>query len=249
MRDTKVMAGGSNEIFRLPMRAYFSSDGGKTWGGSDAPLPPPKGANGVDFGSDPTLAWDNKGNLCYGYLVVYCGNGSGINGTSMAVARSTDGGRTWPQVTFFSNSGGSDHFNDKPMITTDRNTGSPFRDRVYAAWDAASGGSATGGGILVATSKDHGASFSIVRGDDPHGPGRSIGAIPFVGPLGELYVAWNDYVTNAIIFNRSFDGGNTWGKPVVVSFKSLPFDIGIPAESFRGALEYPACDPDRSGGV
>src|SRR6516164_1357766 len=30
---------GSNEIVRLPMRGYFSSDGGQTWGGVDLPLP------------------------------------------------------------------------------------------------------------------------------------------------------------------------------------------------------------------
>ena len=65
---------------------------------------------------------------------------------------------------------------------------------------------------------------------------KSIGASPAVGPNGEVYVAWNDYHANAIVFNRSFDGGQTWGAPVTISPKTLPFDIGIPAESFRGAL-------------
>src|SRR5947208_3350319 len=55
------LAGGSNEIFRLPMRGYWSTDGGQTWGGIDLPLPPPKG-NGIDFGSDPTLAFDTRDN-------------------------------------------------------------------------------------------------------------------------------------------------------------------------------------------
>src|SRR5437773_5009991 len=142
----KVLAAGSNEIFRLPMRGYYSSNGGSSWGGADLPLPPAKGTNGIDFGSDPTLAFDSKGNLFYGYIVVFFGHGNGINGTQMAVARSTDGGRTWPRATFFWFSGGTDHFNDKPMITADRTAGSPFRDRVYIAWDAAAGGSATGGG-------------------------------------------------------------------------------------------------------
>jgi hypothetical protein len=48
-----ILAGGSNEIFRLPMRGYFSSNSGSSWGGVDLPLPPAIGANGVDFGSDP----------------------------------------------------------------------------------------------------------------------------------------------------------------------------------------------------
>src|SRR3954447_24419920 len=45
------LGAGSNEIFRLPMRGYFSSDGGGTWGGVDLPLPPAIGANGIRFGS------------------------------------------------------------------------------------------------------------------------------------------------------------------------------------------------------
>jgi hypothetical protein len=134
------------------------------------------------------------------------------------------------------------------MITADQNSGSPFRDNVYIAWDAASGGS-IGGGVRVATSTDHGASFTTKRVDDLSGPGQSIGASPGVGPNGEVYVAWNDYVANAIVFNRSFDGGNTWGTPVTVSRKTLPFDIAIPAESFRGALVYPSLDVDRSSGI
>ncbi|HEX2715017.1 MAG TPA: hypothetical protein VHM88_22750 [Candidatus Acidoferrales bacterium] len=36
--DTKVLTAGSNEIFRVPMRGYFSSDGGSSWGG--VPLTP-----------------------------------------------------------------------------------------------------------------------------------------------------------------------------------------------------------------
>jgi len=116
---------------------YFSTDGGSTWGGVDLPLPAPKG-NGLNFGSDPTLAFDSSGNVFYGYIVVYFGNGNGINATAMAVARSTDGGRTYPQFTLFSLEGGSGHFNDKPMITADTNLSSPFRDNIYVAWDASS---------------------------------------------------------------------------------------------------------------
>ena len=245
--QSKNMAAGSNEIFRLPMRGYFSSDSGTNWGGVDLPLPPTQGSNGIDFGSDPTLAFDTRSSVFYGYIVIFFGNGNGVNATEMAVARSTDGGQTYPNVTFFGLEGGSNHFNDKPMITTDTNLNSSFRDNVYIAWDAAAGGS-TGGGIRVATSTDHGASFTITRADDPSGPGRSIGASPAVGPNGEVYVAWNDYVANAIAFNRSFDGGKTWDAQNIVSSKSIPFDIAIAAESFRGALIYPVLDVDRSSG-
>ena len=249
--NPKQLAAGSNEIFRLPMRAYFSSDGGKTWGGVDVPLPPAIGTNGVDFGSDPGVAFDSSNNLYYSFIVVFFGNGNGngigqsIKGTEIGVARSTDGGRRWPQVTFFNFNGGTDHFNDKPMITTDANRRSPFRDSVYVAWDAASGGSSSGG-VRFARSRDHGATFSTIRIDDPNGPGRSIGATVTTGPDGQVYVAWNDIAANTITFNSSFDGGATFGAPRVIASKSIPFDIGIPAEFNRRALVYPACDADRT---
>jgi hypothetical protein len=251
------LTAGSNEIFRLPMRAYFSSDGGASWGGVDVPLPPPlAGTNDADFGSDPTLAFDTQGHVFYGFIVVFFGgsfnqptsNGVGINGTEMAVARSSDGGSSWPLVTEFSFEGGENHFNDKPMITVDVNATSAFRDNVYVAWDAAVGGS-TGGGIRVGRSTDHGASFAVNRADNPSGPGNSIGAVPFVGPDGALYVAWNDYVANVIAVNRSFDGGATWDAQRTIAPKAIAFDIGIPAEAVRRALVYPACDSDRSKGA
>ena len=254
-KSPSTLTAGSNEIFRLPMRGYFSSDGGNSWGGVDVPLPPPlAGTNDTRFGSDPTLAFDTQGNVFYGFIVVFFsaafnspGNGVGINGTEMAVARSTDGGSTWPLLTQFSFEGGENHFNDKPMITVDVSQTSPARDNVYVAWDAAIGGS-TSGGIRVAHSTDHGATFAVNRADNPSGPGNSIGAVPFVGPDGTLFVAWNDASANVIAFNRSFDGGVTWDAQRTIASKVIPFDIGIPAEVVRRALVYPACDTDRSKG-
>jgi hypothetical protein len=133
------------------------------------------------------------------------------------------------------------------MMTADTNTSSPFRDNVYIAWDAAAGGSISGG-IRVATSTDHGASFTVTRADNPSGQGRGIGASPAVGTNGELYVAWNDYLANTIAFNRSSDAGKTWGQQNIVATKSLAFDFAVPAESFRSALVYPVLDTDRSSG-
>src|SRR5437773_1647592 len=182
--NTHNLGAGSNEIFRDPMRGYFSTDGGKNWDGVDLPLPDAIGTNGHRFGSDPTLAFDTRGNLYYGYIVVFFGNGGpnsvSIKGTEMAVAKSTDGGKTYPSVTYFSFEGGENHFNDKPMITTDTNPGSPFRDNVYIAWDAAIGGSSSGG-IRLARSSDQGATFTSTRVDNGNGQGLGIGAVPFVG--------------------------------------------------------------------
>ena len=93
--DPKQIVAGSNEIDRLPMRGYFSSDGGSTWGAVDLPLPPALNGSGTDFGSDPAVAWDTQGNVFYAYIVVFFNHGfNAITGTEMAVARSSDAGRT-----------------------------------------------------------------------------------------------------------------------------------------------------------
>lgn len=242
------IGGGSNEIFRLPMRGFSSSDSGSSWRGVDLPLPSPlSGTNDTRFGSDPSLAFDTIGNLYYSYIVVFFGNGSGVNGSEMAVARSTDGGKSYPLVNYFSFATGSDHFNDKPMITTDSSATSPYRDNVYVAWDASSGGSSAGG-IRLGRSSDHGLTFTVTRADAASGPSQSIGAVPFTGPNGELYIAWSDYHAHTIAFNRSLNAGATWGTAGVIAAEKLNFQARIPAESFRGALVYPACAADNSTG-
>src|SRR2546422_5936946 len=130
------------------MRGFFSSDSGANWGAVDLPLPPPlQGTNDTRFGSDPSLVFDSRGNLFYSYIVVYFGAGNGVDGTQMAVARSTDGGKSYPQLTLFGFQSGSKHFNDKPMITADANPASPLRDPGYLALDAATGGKGTHRGI------------------------------------------------------------------------------------------------------
>jgi hypothetical protein len=248
--DASELTAGSNEIFRLPMRAYFSSDEGDSWGGVDVPLPhSPTGPHDTGFGSDPTVAYDTRGNVFYGFInVFFSPKFSAIKGTELVVARSTDGGRNWPLVTEFSFEGGENHFNDKPMITVDQNPTSPFRDNVYIAWDAAFGGS-PGGGIRVARSTDHGASFAVTRADNRRGPGRGVGADPFVGSDGAVYVAWNDFAANVIAVNSSSDGGVTWGTQRTISPKVIPFAIDLPAQDVRGVLVYPSCDADRSSGT
>lgn len=244
------LVAGSNEIDRLPMRGYFSSDGGATWGGVDLPLPPPINANGFDFGSDPGVAWDTHGNAFYSYIVVFFSPTGNITGSQVAVARSADGGQTW-QATFFNQSGGRGKFNDKPMIAVDTNPSSPYRDTVYVAWDttadAKSAPSSTG--VQLSRSTDGGRTFSAPTAVSPTGGGQhfGIGADPFVAPDGTVHVAWNDGSQN-IEEASSTDGGLSFGPPHVISPTNIAIATVIPAQNSRGVLIYPACGADSSSG-
>jgi hypothetical protein len=249
------VVGGSNEILRPPMRGYFSRNGGKSFAAVDLPLPAPVSTNGTDFGSDPGVAFDTRGNVYYSYVVVFFNRSShAIQGSELAVAKSSDGGATWPQVSFFNFNSGSGKFNDKPMIAVDTNPTSPFRDSVYVAWDNASskeGKSSSNNALLFSRSSDGGASFSepIAVSSPVGGPSSVIGADPFVGSNGEVYVAWHDVHNQRLLINRSLDGGVTFGQPSTIAPTVIPLEISIPAQASRGALLYPSCDADRSGGA
>jgi hypothetical protein len=247
-----VLVAGSNEVFRNPMRGYFSSDGGATWGGVDLPLPPPVSTNGSDYGSDPGVAFDTQGNVYYSYIVVFTNRSStGIQGTEVAVAKSFDAGRTWPQVTYFNFNNGAGKFNDKSLIAVDTNPASPFRDTVYVAWDIGSannGKSSSNNALVVARSTDGGHTFSAPTAltAPNQGPSSVIAADPFVGPNGEVYVAWNDSQHNRLMLTGSRDGGATFGRSTVIAPTAVGLQDAIPAMASRSALLYPACDVDRS---
>ena len=240
--NTGSVIAGSNEIQRLPMRANYSTDGGATFTGVDLPLPPARTNKGFDFGSDPGIAFDSDGNAYYSYIVVFFGAGGGINGTEMAVARSSDGGATWT-ATFFNPQTGNGQFNDKPMITVD--TGSAHHNRVYVAWDNATGSSSSdknGNNVLLSYSDDGGLTFSTPVSVSGPFKGRTggIGADPYVTSDGTLHVAWQDYAHGTIDDATSPDGGLTFSPPhVIAPVNGFEFDPA--AQASRGALVYPSC--------
>lgn len=246
------LVGGSNEIFRLPMRGYFSSDGGSSWGGVDLPLPPPIVNSNIDFGSDPGVAWDTRGNVFYSYIVVFFNKGfNAVTGTEMAVARSSNDGQTWTS-TYFALQTGTSRFNDKPMIGVDTSLNSPFRDTVYVAWDDASlgNGDSTHNGILVSHSTDGGVTFStpVFASSTSSGAKSDIGADPFVAPDGTVHVAWHDTLNSQIVESSSSDQAATFGPTHVIAPTQVAFDVLIPAQNTRGVLIYPACGADTSTG-
>jgi hypothetical protein len=75
-----------------------------------------------------------------------------------------------------------------------------------------------------------------------------IAADPFIGPNGEVYVAWNDSQHSRLLLASSRDGGATFGRPVAIAPTIVGLQDAIPAMASRMALLYPACDADRSTG-
>ena len=198
--------------------AYVSTDGGATWNESLLPL----GTWG-----DPSVAFDGKGGLFYCHLTNY--GMIGVPGATfidrLGIHRSTDGGFTWKDSAIVGYN--PPRQQDKSYIAADL-TDSPFRNNLYIAWTQfdvyGSSAPADSSRILFSRSTDGGTTWmSPVRvseraGNCSDGSNTVEGAVPAVGPEGEVYLTWGGPL--GIMSSRSTDGGVTWGKNVFVD--SLP---------------------------
>jgi hypothetical protein len=193
------------------------------------------------------MAWDTLGNVYYSYIVVFFSAGGAVNGSEMAVARSSNGGHSWT-ATYFSKHRGGAKLNDKPMITVDTNPDSPYYNNVYVAWDTTNGtnGVPSTTGIMVSRSTDHGRTFSspVFASDTHAGPRFGFGADPFVGSDGTLYVAWHDFIGNRIAVSSSMNGARSFGSTHTVAPTVIPFATVVPPQDSRGVVVYPACEAD-----
>lgn len=187
-----------------------SNDGGQTWSESTelALLP-------TWFGmSDPTLAWDDSGNV---FLVALPLKEPPPHPQSLtigiAIYKSTDGGRTWGQPQLIHT---SDH-DDKQWAAGDANGASPHHGNVYAAWDE--GGPP--GNMRFARSLNHGDDWKSTDDNlikDVSLVGDSFAPELNVAPNGDLYIVYlNGEGGSNIKFLKSIDGGDTFTGPFVAA--------------------------------
>jgi hypothetical protein len=236
------VVGGTNDYRYGDAQAgvAVSFDGGLTWtadtlDGLD-PLTGKYGAQG-----DPSVAAYPGGVFYYSYIDFNRGDAQ----NRLCVARSSDGGLTWPQVgVVVDNAGpGSHPFEDKELIAVDA-TGGAFDGNVYIAWTRYDPGFFTNR-VMVSRSTDGGATFSAPAQISDLADGCYQGTSPAVGPNGEVYVAW--YHCSTIQLDDSGDGGATFGADVTVAAVN---DISnpIPGSSFR-VFTFPSLAVDTSGGA
>jgi len=232
-----LVAGANINLF------YNSTDGGVTW--TENRL-----ASTFGVWGDPCVIFDALGNVYYGHLSTPPSPGYWID--RIVVQKSTDGGQSWDAGTDIG-------FNpprrqqDKDWFAADL-TSALYRDNLYVAWtqfDSYGSADPTDSSrILLSRSTDHGQSWMTpVRVSDEAGncvdsDSTVEGSVPAIGPNGEVYVSWAGPL--GIMFDKSVDGGQTFGTDVLVASQPGGWDFGIPGISRANGLPVTACDVSSS---
>jgi hypothetical protein len=217
---------------------YVSADTGQTW--TAGQLSSPFGVWG-----DPVLGVDTAG----AFYFLHLSNppvGSWID--RIVCQKSVDGGQSWSPGAFMGHNG--QKAQDKEWIAVD-----PATNHLYVSWtefdDYGSASPLDSSRILFSKSTDGGLNWSEARqlnevsGDCVDSDNTTEGAVPSVGPNGEVYVAWAGPA--GLVFDRSLDGGLTWlADDIAVDPFPGGWDYTVPGLQRCNGLPVTACD--RSGG-
>ena len=232
---------------RITNYAYASEDGGRSWTTVAQPNP------GGRTQGDDAVTFDARGRAFHSYISF-----DGIRvarptkaWTGIFVSRSDDGGTNWSEpVPVVDHINTVQPFEDKPWIVTDNLPDSPHRGNVYLAWTRfdvyGSDDPADSTQIFFSRSVDGGESFSVPnRISDSGGDARDSddtveGAVPAVGPDGQVYVSWAG--PRGIVFDRSTDGGWTFGEDLVIAADPGGWDIPVPGMIRHNGLPVTGVD-------
>ena len=214
---------------------YYSGDGGINWAGGQLESI----AHGV--WGDPCIVVDTLGYF-YFFHLANPPTGSWID--RIVCQRSTDGGQTWNDGSAFGLNNNKQQ--DKEWAIVDRAT-----NTIYVTWTQfdqyGSTNELDSTNILFVRSTDQGMTWSApmrinkTAGDCLDSDNTVEGAVPAVGPGGEVYVAWAG--PEGIMFDRSTDMGDTWlENDIFVSDFPGGWDYNIPGISRCNGLPVTCCD-------
>lgn len=234
--NPNILAAGANITY-----FYSSTNGGLNWSQKNM-------QSSLGVWGDPCVMFDRHGNLYYAHL------SNPIQGywiDRIVIQKSTDYGVTW-------NNGAGIGYNypkeqDKEWLAVDLS--SPlYRDNVYVAWSEfdnyGSSSSLDSSRILFSRSTNYGDNWSApVRVSDKGGncvdEDLTVeGAVPTIGINGEIFVSWSGPL--GIMFDKSTDGGLTFGTDIFVSDQPGGWDFAVPGINRCNGMPITVCDTSNS---
>ncbi len=219
---------------------YRSPDGGTTW--SAGFLPGLVRANAAAPGpyesaGDPAVVAGPRGTFWYANIAFDRTDAA----NSVAVSRSTDGGKSWSThfVVQTSATQGTGLFNDKEWIGADPSD--PTGKTAYVTWTLFKGGSSA---IVISKTTDGGLTWSA-----PHRISNVFtndqGSTVVVSKTGTVYLTFETFNgrTDSVAFAVSTDGGATFTTRLIAPVSDIPSPL--PGATFRDD-SFPALALDGS---
>lgn len=216
---------------------YISIDSGFTW--TEQILTSSFGVWG-----DPVVDVDTSGSFYYFHLSNPTHPDSIDWIDRIVCQKTTDIGNTWSDGSYAGLNGTKEQ--DKQWSVVDRTN-----NNIYLTWTQfdlyASENPLDSTTILFSKSTDAGISWSTPKRINTHS-GNCIdsdntveGAVPCVGPNGEIYVSWAG--PNGLVFNKSADQGETW-LDHEISVSDIPggWDFAVSGIYRANGLPITACD-------
>jgi hypothetical protein len=234
----------SNNIADLSrLGVWFSTDGGGNW----TPNFIDENEDGFGAGDrrfDPNVAFDSDGNV----YVVYSTTGTG---NRLLLARSTDGGQNFNQVTTVTTDTGPNDLHTA-MVTTRSDGGAATADDVLVIWSRPQPG---GESIEAALSLDAGVTFPTINNNINDALQRTFLPWAAVDASGDFQVVWevNQGGGAGVILHDTLDGTTLadGANNQVTTVQITDFDAAtskIPAQPDRGLFSVSTVDVDRSTG-
>ncbi|MBL6447173.1 exo-alpha-sialidase [Fulvivirga sp. 29W222] len=223
-------------------KVYVTKDGGKTWSKNRL-------TSSLGVWGDPVVISDRKGDFYYFHL----SDPTGKNWQSEEILdrivcqKSSDEGETWSDGASIGANHPKDQ--DKEWAVADPNSGN-----IYVSWTQFDdyGSKEEGCYSNILFSESNGGKkwsdpikINQLQGDCVDDDNTVEGAVPAVGPLGQLYVAWS--YGGKIYLDRSLDKGKNWLRnDIVVTEQPGGWSLNIPGLNRTNGMPVLICDNSNS---